>query len=898
MNKADLQRKDVARSRRRGHEQSYEHSSTQARSFRQPASYKEGGYHRTQSSASPAADKREGGFLSSSGNDENAEANSSLLESLKNPRQTRRSVVKYTAAELLALRDSKLVQVPTTLSAFTPLRPGSQAKIPDLPPGTTDFRNVRGNGSIGLDTSGKTSKDIVLAPQRPLDQSSKGLNSSQRVFGVPRASAGGSLASFGAPADTSLDLRALNGYSAKGIVQGTSGANVRVGQGRFASASAGGSGGQPPARRPGNHESSKLDAASWRSSGQAKSPLHPQKENAAAASDEHTQPEWMDDEMVFDESQSVKKMQDIEEWKRRMKEGAGEPGLCLNGSSNLRASVDADPGAMRGSRFLRLFSSGETVAGTTGTSTDIKPSQATNTNIPAATDDGIQSGDQLSKLFKVLGNKVSVGGHSVWISSTQADSPVPSATGEGSVANPADLTEANTQGALVDDGNCHMASQSPDLALLLQAASLTLRNDEKTAPIPGNPLGGSLNAPAAAISPAASALAHQQKPASPAPINEALRGIVPTSVFRKSVQNGSGASAGAKRPESSPSTRSATPARSLPTWLVELSRGRPSPSAGLSDPQMITNETLGTNDLVDTLERGFPALPIKSRALDNQSISSLSVQASIGVPSEANDISLRRGSIDTANTERQADSSQPEGKSAVPLVNGSEQPEKSAAYAEAHAASAAHPVSETLQTPSGTAASVGPTSAPDFSQMQQTMPPPPAMMGHGMPPPPPPHMMMQPPPNSNIIPGMIHPSAMPPMHMLPPHPHGFPGGMVYGMGMVPPPPPPMSMFGGMPPVSVPMAQMSGMPGPMNEHQQMMLMKMMMSDMPLPPAVMYGQMASAPPHLPPAPAPAPARQGQGYPGGLPYPGMPAGVSMATQPANGQATLPQPDEHNPQ
>ncbi|KAJ2843876.1 hypothetical protein IWW36_005391 [Coemansia brasiliensis] len=116
---------------------------------------------------------------------------------------------------------------------------------------------------------------------------------------------------------------------------------------------------------------------------------------------------------------------------------------------------------------------------------------------------------------------------------------------------------------------------------------------------------------------------------SPAPINEALRGIVPTSVFRKSVQSG------LRRPDSSSSSRSATPARNLPSWLVELSRS----SAPAEAPS-----GLGTGDLVDTLEREFPALGLEPRHSDVHSVSSLSVQASGGAPSEYGTVPARRDS--------------------------------------------------------------------------------------------------------------------------------------------------------------------------------------------------------------------------------------------------------------
>ncbi|KAJ1665873.1 hypothetical protein GGF38_002942 [Coemansia sp. RSA 25] len=242
----------------------------------------------------------------------------------------------------------------------------------------------------------------------------------------------------------------------------------------------------------------------------------------------------MADELTYDEGQSARQMQDIEEWKRRMKEGASQ-----------QQAVAADEGAARGSRFLRMFSNG---------------------------------------------------------------------VGAPSLEPPPGLL-AQQQPTLLPP------PPPPAEAVLQQMAQASFE---------------------ASLSPAsasASVGSGQQrlKAASPAPINEALRGIVPTSVFRKSVQSSSSSSS-AGAPAAS---RAATPARSLPSWLVELSRGRSSSplaedQALLTNASLITNASLGAHDLVDALERGFPALHARPRPLDSQSISSLSVQASAGgPPSEA-----------------------------------------------------------------------------------------------------------------------------------------------------------------------------------------------------------------------------------------------------------------------
>ncbi|KAI8324316.1 hypothetical protein GQ54DRAFT_331746 [Martensiomyces pterosporus] len=940
MNQGESQRREAARFRKRGQEQGLENAAAQARSPRQTTSYRDPSNPRQQNSTVPSANKGAAKSASSSGNGESADEGHLPAEARRGARKSQSqaapehqaAVIRYTTSELLALRSSRLIHTPTSLSPFTPLRPGSQVKVPDIPQGSSDSKQqARGSGIIGLDAAGKAQKDIVLAPQRPLDQPFRAQSSSQRVFGVPRAAVGGSISAADIP---HIDPRTANGHNSKGGPSHLGTGNARMGQGRLGS----GYNGQSPARRSSNHESGRLGAASWRSSGPVRGAQYPQRESEPALNDDQSQPEWMDDEITYDESQSVKKMQDMEEWKRRMKEHAGEPNAYLSSPAVSHPPAEADGAASRGSRFLRLFSSNEQAGDNAEHSlaAGIGMFAAVDSNplaLPVKGGSNPQSGDQLSKLFKVLGSKVSVGGHNGWTPHVQADVAAPPSGSEADLFNHAGMAGAVAQVTVpVGDGNSQVASTAPD-ALAAPTVNSARLNDEKAASTAAGGLAGNLDAAAMppsssaqSLSPtAAAALTHQQKPASPAPINEALRGIVPTSVFRKSVQNG-GAQGGAKqRPESGSSSRSATPARSLPSWLVELSRGRPSPTSGNSEAQVITNDTLGTNDLVDTLERGFPALSVKSRPFDNQSISSLSVQASVGVPSEINGGSLRRGSIDTLGTEKHTDLGQADDED-TSTTNATQETAESAASPSMRAAastaaaapsgasnpealySGPHPMSadpqkagphaapEALHAAAGSVASPGPISAPDFSQMQHAMSPH-SMMGHGMPPHP--HMMM-PPPNSNIIPGMIHPSAMqgqmPPMPMMPP-PHGFPAGMMYGMV-----PPPMGMFGGMPPVSVPMAQMNGMPGPINEHQQMMLMKMMMSDMP--PAMMYGQMGSAPPPLPPAhlaphasnPAQAP-NQGHAFASGVPYPNVPTGAPLPPG-TNGHMPMSQPGEHVPQ
>ncbi|KAJ2701822.1 hypothetical protein H4218_001206 [Coemansia sp. IMI 209128] len=635
-------------------------------------------------------------------------------------------------------------------------------------------------------------------------------------------------------------------------------------------------GAQAGVRHSISHDGGRLGATSWRSSGPARAATN---SSAPLYVEDGAQPEWMADELTYDESQSAKKMQDIEEWKRRMKEGASAPtaphefgGIdFVNDSTNGMGhpSIDqqtfgGDEGAARGSRFLRMFSAPCAIADDPMESTLPVPGGLMHdlaaANMNANANVAAQPGDPLSKLFKVFGDKVSVGGPAVNGRPTQESQPVPMpqlpaeprAFSDPTVdAMMAQMAQASLEAGIASSaapgfGTALPASQPSGAA----AATVT-----HTQPENGT----------RSLSPASVVSGQRLKSASPAPINEALRGIVPTSVFRKSVQS-SAASGGPKRPDSTASSnRSATPARNLPSWLVELSRGRSSPS---TEQALITNASLGTHDLVDTLERGFPALNSKPQYLDNQSISSLSVQASVGGPSEANAGSVRRGSIDTQGTERLADGTGANSQAPTPEV-------LKGAPASGSAPLPAASIAPELGAPPiiQGAGGLHPSSAtsPDPMQMQHGLGPPVLLGGMPHPHPQQQHMM---------LPGMVPPMGM--MPPLPPHHHhqmAFHPGMMYGM--MPPPLPP-GMFGGMPPVNVPMGQISGMPGPSNEHQhqhqQMMLMKMMMSDMP-PQAMMFRPMGSAPPpmglpHMAPHSA---AGHAHMYSVGMQYSGMPIAVS---------------------
>ncbi|KAJ2745742.1 hypothetical protein GGI20_001912 [Coemansia sp. BCRC 34301] len=586
--------------------------------------------------------------------------------------------------------------------------------------------------------------------------------------------------------------------------------NVRANYGRSGSVA----GAQAGMRHSISNDGGRLGATSWRSSGTARvvangnggSVAYPM----ALHGDDPAQPEWMADELTYDEGQSAKKMQDIEEWKRRMKEGGNAPDSHSDAD---QPTLAINEGAARGSRFLRMFSAPSAldpmlpVPG--GPMHDMAVANAHTNGFEQ------QEGDSLSKLLKVFGNKVSV-------SNPVIDS-------RPSQGLPPGLAQQPTEAQAFADPAVQAA--------MMQMAQVSL---EAPGNNPMQPAAASvLENGARSLSPASAGSGQRLKSASPAPINEALRGIVPTSVFRKSVQS-STASGGPKRPDSTTSSnRSATPARNLPSWLVELSRGRSSPS---TEQALITNASLGTHDLVDTLERGFPALNTKPQHLDSQSISSLSVQASVGGPSEANAGSVRRSSIDTQGTERLADGTRtnsqaptPEVLKGVPMIP--EQPSSQEALLHPNAAMSPEP----MQMQHGLAPP-GMIGMPPQQQQQQQ------------------HMML---PDGTLLPGMV-----PPMGMM--LPMGFHPNMMYGM--MPPP----GMFGGMPPVNVPMSQINSIPGPTNEHQQMMLMKMMMSDMP-PPGMMFGQMGSGPqqmgppPHLPP----------HMYSVGMAYPGMPASVPSSSE-----------------
>ncbi|KAJ2453241.1 hypothetical protein EV183_002395 [Coemansia sp. RSA 2336] len=350
-----------------------------------------------------------------------------------------RPIIRYSFEELMALRNSKLVQAPEDISLNTTLRSGTLPKTADT------GRSVNGRGGRNPYMG---AEHLARAQQQRLGgQQQQYQRNGQRMA----AEAAGGQRSYGARANAQGHAGARNG---------------------------------PKGGRHGDGST----AMSWRSGGGR------QAESSA-------QPAWMDDGAVYDEQQSAQQMRDMEEWKQRM-----------------HGTAPASDGAMRESRFLRLFSAAD------------EPRPAVQAEAPAAA----ENGDQLTKLLKVFGDKVNVG-----------------------AAPPAEQQQQ------------HGADQGGKWA------------------------------------------------SSPAPINEALRGIVPTSVFRKSVQSGP------RRPDSSSSSRSATPARSLPSWLVELSRSS-APEAG---------GALGSGDLVDTLEREFPALGLQP-SHDVQSVSSLSVQASGGAPSE------------------------------------------------------------------------------------------------------------------------------------------------------------------------------------------------------------------------------------------------------------------------
>ncbi|KAJ1867437.1 hypothetical protein LPJ78_000993 [Coemansia sp. RSA 989] len=376
-------------------------------------------------------------------------------------------VIRYTFEELMALRDSKLVQAPEDISLNTTLRSGTLPKTADT------GRNVNGRGGRNPYMG---AEHLARAQQQRLGgQQQQYQRGGQRMAAE---AAGGQ-----------------RGYGARGNAHGHVGS--RNGQ-----------------QRGGRHHGDSSTATSWRS-------------GAGRHAESTAQPAWMDDGAVYDEHQSAQQMRDMEEWKQRM-----------------HGTAPASDGAIRESRFLRLFSAAD----------EPQPTQA----------EAPENSDQLTKLLKVFGDKINV---SAAQQPHERQQQQQQQQPFGQHMQPYEQTSSADQGAK-------------------WAAS------------------------------------------SPAPINEALRGIVPTSVFRKSMQSGP------RRPDSSSSSRPATPARNLPSWLLELSRS--------SAPEAPNG--LGTGDLVDTLEREFPALGLEPRHADVQSVSSLSVQASGGVPSEPGTAPARRDS--------------------------------------------------------------------------------------------------------------------------------------------------------------------------------------------------------------------------------------------------------------
>ncbi|KAJ1956632.1 hypothetical protein EC988_001242 [Linderina pennispora] len=814
-----------------------------------------------------------------------------------------KATIRYTIEQLLVLKESPLVKPPADFSPFTPPpRPDRQAKPTDQTAGARSNPGSRQpNGSAGQDSNARRQKDIVLAPQRPLDPSYRGQNSTQRVFGVPRSSvSNGSIVSNGnsngMPPDGGLSADVRVGSSLRNLAHSASSTN--------GGAKAARQGTQSLGRRASNNDSSsRSGAASWRSSagaggpGGGRSSYHQHQSHQPHAGDfssmmesERGQPEWMDDDMAYDENQSMTKINDIEEWKQRMKRQSCEP---AQGSGYVHdqphlvptGAVHSD-GAARGSRFLRLFQHSQEDDAVAGQAVQAatQPTDSNAADVP-------QPADQVSKLFKVLGSKVSVGapnGNMLAMLQPQQQQQQQQPTQSQQQPPPPPIpAEAGLLGRLGLAGYAaNPAALAAEKPVITLAQHVQVNAAVVHAPEPQADPQKSLAPPAP---PAA-----QHKSASPAPINEALRGIVPTSVFRKSIQSG-GSPAAAKRPDSaSSSSRSATPARNLPSWLVELSRGRPAAGAidGNGAP-LITNDTLGTHDLIDALEREFPALSVKPRPLDNQSISSLSVQASVGIPGDIG--SIRRGSVDTVATDRQTDAALTANDTiiaaalapaaAVPPPPSQQQQhhhhhhqqQTPVSAPESSSVAASQPTMQQPQqmqflvnqaavhmSPNSASSANGNMATPELAQSPNAQMLPQNIVGQGIPP------QMMPPLNNTMIPGLIHPSVMqgqmPPPHMpMMPPPHGFPAGMMYGMA-----PPPHGMFGNMPPppMSFPMGQMNGIPAPMNEHQQLMLMKMMAE---VPPQMMFGQMPPLPQQHMSAHGPSPA-PGMMQSSGAPYPGI--------------------------
>ncbi|KAJ2890451.1 hypothetical protein GGI21_006167, partial [Coemansia aciculifera] len=329
----------------------------------------------------------------------------------------------------------------------------------------------------------------------------------QRAPGGPR----GSISNSGM---TGLADGGAGAYGSRSNSVSVEPGNVRTNYGRNGSVA----GAQAGVRHSISHDGGRLGATSWRSSGPARMAGNGSVGSATQGMVQHggeaTQPEWMADELSYDESQSARKMQDIEEWKRRMKEGVNVVD---------QQAFAVDEGAARGSRFLRMFSAPNAVD--SAQSVPGGPTQGMAG--PSAYANGFEQqnhdGDPLSKLFKVFGDKVSVGG---------ASQELP--LGMQQPAGPA------------------RAFGDPAVeAMMMQMARASF--EDGIAP-PSSALDSGASR---SLSPASVATGQRVKSASPAPINEALRGIVPTSVFRKSVQSSTASS----------SNRSATPARNLPSWL-------------------------------------------------------------------------------------------------------------------------------------------------------------------------------------------------------------------------------------------------------------------------------------------------------------------------------------------
>ncbi|KAJ1774051.1 hypothetical protein LPJ74_000150 [Coemansia sp. RSA 1843] len=795
--------------------------------------------------------------------------------------------VRYSIDELLLLRDSSSSQIPIDFSPYTPLRQvlGSQLELPQG--ARIGKKVVAANPFMGLENIPRTHKDVHQtsqktgggATQHPRGQSA-GMGRMTGASKVSGRSQGAAIIDNGIE-----DHRKHGGLGARGANMYPNTATSRDGHGK--------AGGSHPGSRHHNssHDGNRTGGAlSWRSSTANQAPA-----GNHASTDTHGnatlvqgigQPEWMDNDMLYDESLNAQRMQDMEDWKRRMKENSGAPHSEHMQDDMIQSQPiqhvlpsDANNGLARGSRFLRLFSesapqqsSGDMGAQINDAALQAHKNAYHNTATAAASvayangaaqgipefqpgqgTDG--SGDQISKLFKVLGDRISVSNPQMAeLTATQNHANKFSGQSLTTTASSNLSTNKNQtmppSSMALHDSSISAISHPQSVLPTTNAAEL------KGSRVPASNTSQQMESAAPAP--------HRIKTASPAPINEALRGIVPTSVFRKSVQSSSGSgtltgSNGGGRqhqnPESTTSSRSGTPAKSLPSWLVELSRGRSaSPSNQTAAGQtLMTNESLGSQDLVDVLEREFPALGIRPQATDNQSISSLSVQASVGVPSEGTggDSSVRHSTIEVREQENQQTTdpaSQPEDGS-----SGQLQAAAATGYQMA-------PPNVSADVP-GAPRDIAGTSAPGISQVAGvaaiqnpgTMPsadpmhmqhvlPPQAMMDM------PPAMMM---PDGTMVPGMVHhPSMMgagqmPPMAMLPPphHAMGFHPNMMFGM--MPPHP---GMFGNMPPASIPMSvgQMNGIPGPTSEHQQQMIKMMMMSDMP--PGMVFGQMntGGAPP----------------------------------------------------